>query len=138
MFTHARISTPSGRLSQEDLVKVFKEIKCKLGMVEVRHLVGWWDIGAEGIIRYRDLVHAIFARDTEPSYNSSNDILALATARNNSKAGVKKGRGGGGLNFKSDELTARAKRAGVLAEKAQIERRIKDLMRKEKMLSKKV
>ena len=42
------------------------------------------------------------------------------------------------MNFKSAELTARAKRAGVLAEKAQIERRIKDLVKKEKLLSKRL
>lgn len=54
----------------------------------------------------------------------------------------KKGKGGGAgrktMNFKSDALTARAKRAGVLAEKARIEQKIKDIVKKERMLSTKM
>ena len=42
------------------------------------------------------------------------------------------------MNFKSDALTARAKRAGVLAEKARIEQKIKDIVKKERMLSTKM
>lgn len=130
-------NTTCGRLTQDELAKVFKEIKCNLGSVEIRHLVGWWDIGAEGIVKYRDLVHSIFPRDKGGGISGGvNNVLALATARSNSR-NRKKGPAKG-MNFKSAELTARAKRAGVLAEKAQIERRIKELMRKEKMLSKKL
>ena len=47
------------------------------------------------------------------------------------------GQGEKKMNFKSDALTARAKKAGVLAEKARIERKIKDIIQKEKMLKKK-
>jgi len=134
----------TGRLSQGELEKVFKEMKVRLGEVELRHLVGWWDIGAEGIVQYKEVVRSVFGGMNDSSREKVLNTARQLTARSNKGGGGGSARGGmksetgSGMDFKNSELTARAKRAGVLAEKAQIERRIKDLMRKEKMLSQKL
>ena len=114
-----------GRLTQADLRRVFREIKCNLGEVEMKHLVGWYDVGGADEVTYKDLVRNTFAP------RAGGGVMVMK------KGGAGSARGGGGkkMNFKNDALTARAKRAGVLAEKARIEQKIKDIVKKEKMLS---
>jgi len=104
-----------GRLDIKDLRRVFREIKCNLGEVEMRHLVGWYDVAGADEVTYKDMVRNTFG----PRVRGG-------------------GKGGKKMNFKSDALTARAKRAGVLAEKARIEKKIKDIVKKERMLSTKM
>jgi hypothetical protein len=110
-----------GSLSRADLDRALREIRCKLGEVETRHLVGWYDQGARDSVMYKNLVRSVWSV---------------------TRGGGTTARGGGTgekkMNFKSDALTARANRAGVLAEKARIERKIKDIALKEKMLKTKL
>ncbi len=104
----------TGRLSRAGLEKALREVRCKLGSVEMKHLVGWYDVGAANVIQYKDIVRSIWHSAPSPS---------PAPAAREKK-----------MSFQPDALTARAKKAGVLAEKARIERKIKDIVRKEKML----
>ncbi|GMI08514.1 hypothetical protein TrVE_jg6701 [Triparma verrucosa] len=116
----------TGKLSMSDVGRVLREIRCKIGEVEMKHFIGWYDVEGSDLIIYKDVVRSIYGGG--PS--------GMLTKRGGGGGG-----GGGGakkMNFKSDALTARAKRAGVLAEKARIERKIKDIAKKEMMLKKKI
>ena len=117
----------TGRLSKGDLERVFKEIRCKLGVVEVKHLVGWYDMDATDSIEYKKIVRSAWRP------------LDLGRLGGGGGGGVVRGSARDRkMNFKSDALTARANRAGVLAEKARIERKIKDIALKERMIRSKI
>ena len=116
-------SRNTGMLSMNDVGRVMREIKCKLGDVEMKHLIGWYDVEGADAIVYKQLVRSMYA--------GGGGSRAL-TARGGKADGLKK------MDFRGDALTARAKRAGVLAEKARLEQKIKDIAKKERLLKTKI
>ena len=108
----------TGKLSRETLQRgVLRSIGCALSSVEMRHLIGWYEDGGNERVAYKEIVRNIFG----------NAHQGKSTARRDRDAISK-------VLVKTDKLTSRGKRAGVLAEKARIERRIKDIIAKEKNL----
>jgi Ca2+-binding EF-hand superfamily protein len=51
----------TGSLSRADLDRALREIRCKLGEVETRHLVGWYDQGARDSVMYKNLVRSVWS-----------------------------------------------------------------------------
>ena len=117
------------RLGKSDLDRVFREVNCRLSDVELKHLLAWYDVGGEDRVVYKDLVRSVFsqqlpAMQSQALVQTSRSMLPSVQAKPQART----------MDFKSEEMTARGKRAGVLAEKARIEQKIKDIVQKERAL----
>ena len=120
----------TGRLGVKDMWRFMRELRCKVGDVEMKHLVGWYDEGGRDEVVYKRLVRSMFGGGGGGGQPNSQALTARQPG----------GRGGADtkMDFRADGLTARAKRAGVLAEKARLEQRIRDVARKERMIKGKI
>ncbi len=116
------------RLGKSELERVFREVGCSLSDVELKHLLAWYDVGGEDRVVYKDLVRSAFKEPAALALAQTSRQLLPSMPQAQQRPPART------MDFKSEEITARGKRAVVLAEKARIEQKIKDIVQKERAL----
>ena len=101
-------SKGSGRISAENFQSALREVRCRnVGQDDIARLVNWYDVDASRTIPYNKLISDAFA-----GMSVSLSLPALTSGRTSGRAG----------------------KTMIMAEKARIERRLKELSGMEKAM----